>query len=59
MAIVVDTSVLIDHLRGEISARDALHEAAGAGERLVASVLTKVEILAGMRTERNVRHVVC
>ncbi|WP_322769528.1 type II toxin-antitoxin system VapC family toxin [Frankia sp. Cr1] len=49
MAIVVDTSVLIDHLRGDQDARDALREAAAAGERLAASVLTKVEILAGMR----------
>jgi predicted nucleic acid-binding protein len=50
MAIVVDTSVLIDHLRGDQGARGALLRAAGAGERLTASVLTKVEILAGMRT---------
>jgi predicted nucleic acid-binding protein len=38
MAIVVDTSVLIDHLRGEVGVRDALREAADARERLVASV---------------------
>ena len=50
MAIVVDTSVLIDHLRGEDAAREALRGAALDGERLVASVLTKVEVLAGMRT---------
>ena len=49
MAIVVDTSVLIDHLQGEDAAREALHGAAVDGERLVASVLTKVEVLAGMR----------
>jgi predicted nucleic acid-binding protein len=49
MAIVVDTSVLIDHLRGDARARDALRAAVLAGERLCASVLTKVEILAGMR----------
>ncbi len=49
MAIVVDTSVLIDHLRGDQNARDALSEAMQAGERLAASVLTKVELLAGMR----------
>ncbi|MCY4614980.1 MAG: type II toxin-antitoxin system VapC family toxin [Chloroflexi bacterium] len=50
MAIVVDTSVLIDHLRGEDAAREALRGATLDGERLVASVLTKVEVLAGMRT---------
>ncbi len=49
MAIVVDTSVLIDHLRGEEAARGALRGAAADGERLVASVLTRVEVLAGMR----------
>jgi predicted nucleic acid-binding protein len=43
MAIVVDTSVLIDHLRGEMGACDAR-------ECLVASALAKVEILAGMGT---------
>ncbi len=49
MTIVVDTSVLIDHLRGSVDARSALRQAAAAGERLTSSVLTRVEILAGMR----------
>jgi predicted nucleic acid-binding protein len=49
MTIVVDTSVLIDHLRGVEDARTALRGAVDAGEHLTASVLTKVEILAGMR----------
>lgn len=53
MAIVVDTSVLIDHLRGDARARDALRGAAQAGERLCASVLTKVEIFAGMRADEE------
>lgn len=47
MTIVVDTSVLIDHLRGHEPAGTALQQA--LDERLVASVLTKVEVLAGMR----------
>ncbi len=47
--IVVDTSVLIDHLRGEHSARAALRHALTEGEILAASVLSKVEVLAGMR----------
>jgi hypothetical protein len=50
MTIVIDTSVLIDHLRGNEASRDALRSAAVAGERLTASVLTRVEVLAGMRT---------
>lgn len=49
MTIVVDTSVLIDHLRGDAPARRALRAAADEGERLTASMVTKVEILAGMR----------
>ena len=53
MAIVVDTSVLIDHLRGDEAARHALRDAAAAGERLAASVLTRVEVLAGMRAHEE------
>lgn len=53
MTIVVDTSVLIDHLRGDERAHRALRSAADKGERLVASVVTKVEILAGMRAEEE------
>ena len=49
MTIVVDTSVLIDHLRAHEQARAALRYATSEGERLAASVLTKVEVLAGMR----------
>jgi predicted nucleic acid-binding protein len=45
---VVDTSVLIDHLRGDDRARQLVKKAARAGARVVASVFTKVEILAGV-----------
>jgi predicted nucleic acid-binding protein len=51
VTILVDTSVLIDHLRGNHAARDALAEAVARGDRLAASVVVKVEILAGMRPE--------
>lgn len=54
MTVVVDTSVLIDHLRGNEDARSALRQVAQAGERLAASVLTRVEILAGMRNSEEV-----
>jgi hypothetical protein len=47
--ILLDTSVLIDHLRGDARARTALSRAAASGDALASSVLTKVEILAGMR----------
>jgi len=53
MVVVVDTSVLIDHLRGDQNAHHALRAAARSGERLTASVLTKVEILAGMRASEE------
>jgi len=47
--VVVDTSVLIDHLRGVGAARDALVGVERSGGRLVGSVLTRTEILAGVR----------
>lgn len=49
MTVVVDTSVLIDHLRGHDEARATLQAALDRGDRLVASLVTKVEVLAGMR----------
>ena len=49
MTIVVDTSVLIDHLRGVEPAHRAFAAAIHRGERMVCSVVTKVEVLAGMR----------
>ena len=49
MTILVDTSVMIDHLRGHEGARAALGTARTSGERLLASVLTKIEVLAGVR----------
>lgn len=49
MTILVDTSVLIDHLRGHEAARRAFADAVRQGERVVCSVVTKVEVLAGVR----------
>lgn len=49
MTLVVDTSILIDHLRGRAEAHRVLRDAVERGEPLAASVLTKVEVLAGMR----------
>ncbi|MFZ0160860.1 MAG: type II toxin-antitoxin system VapC family toxin [Kineosporiaceae bacterium] len=53
MTILLDTSILIDHLRGTPDARAALKAAVRDGERLAASVLTKVEVLSGMRPEEE------
>jgi predicted nucleic acid-binding protein len=54
VTVVVDTSVLIDHLRGRREARDALRRVVLAGERLVGSVLTRTEVLAGVRPAESV-----
>ena len=48
MTLLLDTSVLIDHLRGNRAARRALAGAVEEGARLAASVVVKVEVLAGM-----------
>ncbi len=45
--------MFIDHLRGEAAAHDALRRATATGDRLAASVLTKVEVLAGMRASEE------
>lgn len=55
MTLLLDTSVLIDHLRGDPAAREALLEAAQDGHRLASSVVVKVEVLAGMRSDEERR----
>lgn len=50
MTIVVDTSILIDHLRGDPRARTVLAQSLRSHQRVVASVLTRAEVLAGMRS---------
>lgn len=49
MTLLIDTSVLIDHLRGDAAAHAALRTARVDG-RLHASEITRVEVLAGMRS---------
>ncbi|MCR1785203.1 type II toxin-antitoxin system VapC family toxin [Nocardioides carbamazepini] len=57
MTVVLDTSVLIDHLRGRAEAQQAMADAVRRGEVLAASVLCRTEILAGMRsTEEEATH---
>lgn len=51
MTALIDTSVLIDHLRGLPEARDALGTLVERGELMVGTVLTRTEVLAGMRPE--------
>jgi predicted nucleic acid-binding protein len=52
---LVDTSILIDHLRGVQAARDLLTDAVAQQRPLVGSVLTRVEVLAGMRTKEEAK----
>jgi predicted nucleic acid-binding protein len=49
VTVVVDTSILVDHLRGDQRARDLLRGAVRSRERLTASAMTRVEVLAGIR----------
>ncbi len=51
--IVLDTCILIDHLRDVDEAADAVDAALEAGETLAASVVTKVELLTGMRSHER------
>jgi predicted nucleic acid-binding protein len=46
---LLDTSVVIDHLRGSSPAVDILAEIAEAGEPLLASEVVRFELLAGVR----------
>lgn len=50
MSAVVDTSVLIDYLRGHQGAADLLESRRSLG-RLHASEITRLELLAGMRPD--------
>lgn len=54
MAALVDTSVLIDFLRGSHEARDLLENERNMGP-LHASEITRLETLAGMRTSGEAR----
>ena len=53
MTTLVDTCVLIDVLRGDERARAALNQVVDAGERIVGSVLTRTEIIAGTRAREE------
>jgi len=53
--ILFDTDVLIEHLKGNPAARRLLEEAVRSG-RAACSVLTRFELLAGMRSSE--RHLV-
>ena len=50
---VVDTSVVIDHLRGGAAATEKLMDTLAAGANLVASEIVRFELLAGVRDEER------
>lgn len=52
MSVIVDTSVLIDVLRGSKAAADCLARARAAGP-LHSSVVVKAEVLSGMRSSEK------
>lgn len=52
MSALVDTSILIDYLRGRQAAADVLEQEQAAGT-LHASEMTRLEVLAGMRASEE------
>jgi predicted nucleic acid-binding protein len=50
---VIDTNVLIDHLRSEPAATEAFRGALRSGRRVAGSVLTRVELWRGARPEEG------
>ena len=54
MRLVLDTSVLIDHLRGRPrAATELIPEALGRGDELCSSYVVRAELLAGMREQEE------
>ena len=54
MTVVIDTSILIDHLRGNADSARLLEHERAAGP-LHASEITRLEVLAGMREQEEDR----
>ena len=48
---VIDTSVAVDHLRGDTGAVDLLQRLVDQDEQLAASELVRFELLAGVRSD--------
>ncbi len=51
MTYVLDTNVLIDHLRSSAEATETFRKALRSGRRVAGSVLTRVELWRGARPE--------
>lgn len=59
MRVLVDTSILIDHLRGVAGATSFLAEVKSRGDELWSVIVVRTEVLAGMRRgeERKTKEV--
>jgi hypothetical protein len=53
MVVVVDTSVLVDHLRGDARATERLAGAVEAGDELWSVTPVRTEVLAGARADEE------
>lgn len=53
MRILLDTTVLIDHLRGALKASQFLSEAVSRGDELWSVSIVRTEVLAGMRSREE------
>lgn len=54
MTLVLDTSVLVDHLRRRAPAGEAFASLIRAGEEMAASVMVRVELARGLRAHQAV-----
>ena len=55
MRLVLDTTVLIDHLRGDARARDLIADAVRNGDEIWSVTVVRTEVLAGMRSREEAR----
>jgi predicted nucleic acid-binding protein len=53
MKALFDTNILIDHLKGKAEATDLLQDSIRAGILPACSVITRIELLSGMRPEEE------
>lgn len=55
MIALFDTNILIDHLKGKIEATFVLQDCIHAKILLACSVITRIELLSGMRPEEEIK----
>lgn len=51
--VLIDTNILIDHLKGRPEARACLQECLQQKLKMACSVITRIELLSGMRPEEK------